>query len=141
MGGVKLVTQLLRRPVRIEVDRLLAWQMYGELDYGRKLLMHRVLEQPPYGFGRANIAALQMLADLVILAHYSGSSTVVALIDIFVDILHGLHGPADLDVNMGAVLAGQVRIIRDDPAIVEVSSLTVTARQRHGNGPQVIAAA
>src|SRR5205814_311434 len=63
MGGVKLVTQLLRRPVRIEVDRLLAWQLYGELDYGRKLLMHRVLEQPPYGFGRANIAALQMLAD------------------------------------------------------------------------------
>ena len=66
---------------------------------------------------------------------------IAALVDILVDILYGLHRGADLNIDMGVVFAGQVWVIRHNPAVVEVHGLTVTARYRHADSPQIITAA
>jgi hypothetical protein len=43
------------------------------------------------------------------------------------DILYGLHGGADLDVNMGPILCAEIGIIGYDLAVVEVYGGTVAA--------------
>jgi len=49
---------------------------------------------------------------------YSDGCAIAALIDILMDVLHGPHGGVNLDVNMSAILPGEVRVIRDDSAII-----------------------
>ena len=96
------------------------------MDNGGILLVYGVLEQPPESFRRADIAAMQVLADFVVVGLvHSESCTIAALIDILMDILYGLHGCAHLDVNMGTILAGQVRVVGHDLAVIKVNGLTV----------------
>ena len=57
---------------------------------------------------------------------YSESCAIAALIDILMDVLDSLHGCAYLDVNMSAVLTGEVRVIGNNPAVIEMDDVAVT---------------
>jgi hypothetical protein len=45
--------------------------------------------------------------------------------NILVEVLNDLDGTAHLHVNMALVTAGEVRVIRNDPTVVDLDGLTV----------------
>ena len=50
------------------------------------------------------------------------------LINILIDILYGLYGGVDLDVNIGPILYAKIGIIRYNLVVIKVYSGTVTAQ-------------
>ena len=49
------------------------------------------------------------------------------LINILIDILYGLHGGADLNVNIGPILYAEIGIVRYNLAVIKVYGSTITA--------------
>ena len=71
-----------------------------------------------YGLGRINVAARYISSNFINFMDLQ-RCLIVPFINIFVDVLHGLHSGADFDVNMGLQKTCQKRIVRDDPIIIK----------------------
>jgi hypothetical protein len=76
------------------------------------------LKQAPESLGRAYVPCLDIAGDLVVCPRDHKGRTVHTLIHVLVDILNGLYGYADLDINIRPVLLEEVRVIRDHLAVV-----------------------
>lgn len=92
--------------------------------------MQPELEYPPEGFAGRHISGILKVLDLVDIVGPASSTmtrhgrmkgdpgSVMALVDILVEILDGGDGGAHLNVDVGVVLCRQVRVVRNNPAVV-----------------------
>jgi hypothetical protein len=87
------------------------------LNWG-ELLVHWALEQTLESLRRAHIPSLEVLGNLIVRSRDSNSRTIRSLINVLVNILNCLYGCTNLDVNMRAELLEEVRVIRNDLAVI-----------------------
>ena len=79
-------------------------------------LRDRVLEQAPAGFRWSHVPNIHEVLDLV---HAQREfCAIVALVRVLPQVLHGLDGRNDFDVDMRVGLLGEARVVRNDVAIV-----------------------
>ena len=88
------------------------------------------LEYPPEGFAGRDISGILKVVDLIdILWPASGTMTrhcrmksdpgsVMALVNVLVEVLDSCEGGAHLDVDVRIVLGRQVGVVRNDPAVI-----------------------
>jgi hypothetical protein len=96
--------------------------------------MYRKAKEPPYSFTRADIPAMQVPLQLVIIlalalalaGSYTDGWTVPALIYILVYILYGLDRSANLNIKVGSIFEKQEWIIRDHPSIARQISYIIS---------------
>jgi hypothetical protein len=86
---------------------------------GWLLLVHGKFHHVPDALGRTNVTGTYMIRYLIYILSNSNSGTVVTLVYIFMNILDGLDGGTDFDIDMTVVTCGQIGIIRDDITIVK----------------------
>jgi hypothetical protein len=84
--------------------------------------MHDKMEETPEGLAGRNIAGIQVLPNLIITGAKLHGDTIMALVDILVDVLQGLDGGDDLNVDVAAVFPYEIGTVSDDPAIVHLLS-------------------
>ena len=67
MGCFKPLLQVLHRLVWLEINWLLAGKVYSKVLYRGVFLMNEKLKQPPNGLSRADISAVKVLVNFVII--------------------------------------------------------------------------
>ena len=93
-------------------------QMHGQtLDHVR-LAVHVEGKKAPATLRRADVACIDEVLHLVAHDNFDRSS-IVTLVNVFVQILHGANGGAHVDVNVAFESPHKVRIIRNDPSVVQ----------------------
>ena len=93
----------------------------------------------PAAFTCRNVPRVHKPVDLVhivvslllIVFSYSGHNTIWSFIDIFVEILDCHDHRADFNIDVGVILGGQVRVIRNDPAVINVHSVFLAPEVRN----------
>jgi hypothetical protein len=83
-----------------------------------ELLVYWILEQVPESLCRAYIPSLEVLGNLIVRSRDGNGRTIRPFIDILIDILDCLYRYTNLDVNMQAELLEEVRVIRNDLAVI-----------------------
>jgi hypothetical protein len=89
--------------------------------YRKILLMRRVLEKLSYDLSRINITFVQMTNDLVVFVD-SQDRLIVVFINVLVNVLNDLYDRAYLHIDVNLVSQRQIRIIRNNSAIIECES-------------------
>jgi hypothetical protein len=91
--------------------------------------LHFKLTQPPCGFTWSNISNVKIIPDFVVFGRswvivtQSHCCTITAFVDIFVEVFECPNCTAYLDVDVGIVALGKIRIVRNNgTVIVYVSS-------------------
>jgi hypothetical protein len=80
------------------------------------------MQETPCALTAGDVASIQVLLDLIPASAKLHGNTIVAFVDIFVDVLQGLDGGNDFDIDVAAVLPQEIGIVSDDPAIVHLLS-------------------
>ena len=106
----------------IEQHRLSPGQMHGQtLDHVR-LAVHVEGKEAPATLRWTDVARIDEVLHLV--AHDNlDRSSIMTLVDIFIQIFHGANRGADVDVNVTLEAPHQVRIIRNDPPVVQCHTI------------------
>ena len=105
------------------------------------------MEQTPAAFACGNVPRVHKPVDLVhvvvslllIIFTYSGHNTIWSFIDIFVEILDCHDHRADFNIDVGVILGGHVRVIRNDSAVINVHSVFLLLRSRIPSSVQQVA--
>jgi hypothetical protein len=95
--------------------------MYEQKMYRRILFMRRVLEKLLYDLSRINITFVQMTNDLVVFVD-SQNRLIVVFINVLVNVLNDFYDRAYLHIDINLVSQRQIRIIRNNSAIIECES-------------------
>jgi hypothetical protein len=82
--------------------------------------VHGKVEEAPDCLMSGNVAGVQVELDLIVASAKLHGNSIVALVDIFVDVLQGLDGGDDLNVDVTAVLPQEIGIVGNHPAIVDL---------------------
>lgn len=107
-----------------EVNHLLIWEMNRKAIDIRGFLMHLELQEMPASFNRTNVSPIHILLDFIPSSN-THSSTIMALVDVLMDVLDCSDRGTNLNIDVAIVLGSQMRIIRDDPGVVEDKALGV----------------
>ena len=99
-----------------------------QLLYGRMDLTQPKALYPPQRFWRSNPPSVPVLLDLIdvtiliLLGRFSHGHgcSVMPLVYIFEQIFHGLNAPACLNIDVTVEQPQQIRVVRDDPLIVQL---------------------
>ena len=81
------------------------------------------LKQPPNSLRRANVPALQVVFDLIMIGIVNLYRRLVrSFVDIFMNVLDSscLYGGTYLYINVRLVLPGQIRAVRDNPTVIHL---------------------
>jgi hypothetical protein len=106
--------------VLIPCDSLLVGKMDMKADDVGGCTMHGKVEEPPDSLMSRNVAGIQVELDLIVAGAELHSDSIMALVDIFVDVLQGLDGGDDLNVDVATILPYEIPAVGDDPAIVNI---------------------
>ena len=77
------------------------------------------LKHSPYGFGRGNVAAVDILFDLVAAVLKGNSATVASLIHVFVDIFGRCKADGTFNISVTEEAKKTERAVGHNPSIVE----------------------
>jgi hypothetical protein len=91
------------------------------IDIGNSLV-HLEGINTPKGLTLSNITCIQILFDLILAGAELHSGAIMALVDVFVDVLDGLDRCDPLDIDVAAVLPDEIRRIRNHPTVVYLLS-------------------
>jgi hypothetical protein len=95
--------------------------MYEQRMYRKIFFMRRVLEKLSYDLSRINITFVQMTNDFVVFVD-SQNRLIVVFINVFVNVLNDLYDRAYFHIDVNFVSQRQIRIIRNNSAIIECES-------------------
>jgi hypothetical protein len=86
--------------------------------YRRIFFMRRVLEKFSYDLSRINITFVQMTNDFVVFVD-SQNRLIVVFINVFMNVLNDFYDRAYFYIDVNLVSQRQIRIIRNNSAIIE----------------------
>ncbi len=89
--------------------------------YRRILFMRVVLEKLSYDLSRINITFVQMTNDFIIFVD-SQRDLIFAFVNVLVNVLNDLYDRAYFHIDVNLVSQRQIRIIRNNSAIIECES-------------------
>jgi hypothetical protein len=116
----------------LKIDSMFVFEMDRQVIDRWLLLVHGKFHHVPDTLGRTNV---YMICYLIYMLSDSNSGTVMTLVYISMNILDGLDGGTDFDIDMTVVTCGQTGIIRDDIMIVKGMTLSIginlTSSQTH----------
>jgi hypothetical protein len=95
--------------------------MYEQRMYRKILFVRRVLEKFSYDLNRITITFVQMTNDLVVFVD-SQDRLIVVFINVLVNVLNDFYDRAYLHIDVNLVSQRQIRIIRNNSAIIECES-------------------
>src|SRR5436305_2037204 len=90
--------------------------------------MHLILKYPPHRLWCRNIASINIFLDLIstfswiVAIQYNGRA-IASLVDVFVKVFKCANAAADLHINVSIISFGEIRIIRNDPSVIEFYSI------------------
>jgi hypothetical protein len=91
--------------------------MDSQLFDWRPFLMDLEGQEAPNSLGRTQVTGLEILLNLV--QTDRGRRTVRTFINVLCDVLNDADTPTDLNIDMGLIALQQVRVIWDNPAVVD----------------------
>ena len=90
--------------ILIPCDCLLTWKVDLKMDNIGLNSMHLISHQPPKGFALRDIVCIQIELDLILTLAKLHGGTVMALVDVFVDVLDPPDRSNTLYLDMASVL-------------------------------------
>jgi hypothetical protein len=108
--------------ILIPGDILLAWKIDLEADDVGESAVHEKVEEAPDTLTGWDIASIKILFDLIIASTELHGDTIMALVDILVDVFDGLDRCNGLEIDMTTILPDEIGTVCDDLAIVDLLS-------------------
>jgi hypothetical protein len=113
------VHKLLEIIILIIMDGLFIFEVDRETIDRRLFLMHGKLHDVPTTLCRANVTRTYVIDYLIDVLSHSHSGMIVNLVYVLVNVLYGLYGGADLNIDVAIIPGGEIGIIRNDIAVVK----------------------
>jgi len=110
------------RMVLIPCDALLVWKVDLKANNIWRGTMHDKVKKMPKGLTGRDKASIKILFDLILACPKLHSNTIMALVDILVDVLQGFDGGDALDIDVAMVLPYQISTVSHNPAIINLLS-------------------